>query len=94
MLMEKKMTEHYEFVNNPDPKKMSHVRLLKSPYAGVEYAYGNVAPKIIDGEPIVSFIFEVYVNPTTIDVENDPQFKNLISEILHEILSVSFRDYG
>lgn len=90
-MQEEKLSEHYEFTNPTDPKAMSRVRLTKTPYEGVEYAYGNVAPKMIDGEPIISYIFEVYVNPKNLDLDNDQNFKTLISEILHEVMTVSFR---
>lgn len=85
-----KLREQYEFVNPKSNREMSHIRIIAGKYDGVEYGYGNVAPKIINGEPIISYIFEVYKNPTKYDLDNDKQFKNLISDILHEVLQKAF----
>lgn len=88
------MVEHYEIVDNPDVREMCRVRLLKEPYKGVEYAYGNLKFIEIQGEPVVKFIFEVFVNPNNMDLEQDREFKKLISDILDEVLRNLFTNDG
>ncbi len=92
--MGRKSVQVYKIINNPNPREMNTVRLLKEPYKGVEYAYGNLKFEKVQGEPIVRFIYEVFKNPNNLDLDNDKNFKTLISEILDEILEVAFREDG
>jgi hypothetical protein len=88
-MTQEKLTEHYKLIDT-GPTNQSHVELMKTPYEGVVYAYGNLKFETVRGEPVVSYMFEVLKNQNNLYLDNDRNFKELINTILDELLVNTF----
>lgn len=91
--------ETYKLVEKPSSDFYS-VQITSGPFSGTIYTYGRVSFKgrsmgKTSDVPILSFQFKIEQSslPTKL-LETLPEFKNLIGDILHDILEIRYLHDG
>ena len=78
------MDEHFKIVDMGE-EGMDHVLLTKGKYKDVEFQYGEVKLIEEDNSLRVSFIYEVFDNPSKVDTTTK-EFNDYIGKILVAVL--------
>lgn len=91
--------ETYKLVEKPSSDFYS-VQITSGPFSDTIYTYGTVSFKgrsmgKTSDVPILSFRFKIEQSPLPVKLlETLPEFKNLIGDILHDILEIRYLHDG